>query len=116
MNYYSKCKGIIFVKGKVRNAKILQKIESDRNLAPNAERHAFYEVKEQLVEKAIALGANAVVDFDYGQKACPCLNSSLFLLDKEMDWHACGMAAILSKKRIREINNEMDGDISLPFA
>ena len=43
----------------------------------------------------IALGGNAVVNFQYGQKSSGWFKSMLLSLDDNIKWHGSGMAAII---------------------
>ena len=103
MAYTSIYKGIIFVEGEEASARVLGKVEYKKSFSFNAQSRTLDNVKDQLVDKAIAMGANAVVNFQYGQKTSGWFKSSLFQLDDNVKWYGSGMAAIIPETRKNEI-------------
>ena len=106
MAYISIYKGIVFVEGNESSAKILGNIEYKKLFTFNSQIQTLDCVKEQLAEKTIALGGNAVVNFKYGQKSSGWFKSSLFSLDDNIKWYGCGEAAIISEERKVELLSE----------
>ena len=103
MAYTTIYKGILFIEGDEPSAKILKNIEYKKNFSFNAQLQTLDSVKDQLVEKAIALGGNAIINFKYGQKSSGWFMSSLFSLDDNIKWYGNGTAAIISEERKNEI-------------
>ena len=103
MAYVSVYKGIIFIEGYEPTAKPLGKIEYKKLFSYNAQTQTLDCVKEQLIEKTMALGGNAVVDFQYGQKSSGWFKSCLLSLDDNIKWYGSGTAAIIPEDRIKEL-------------
>ena len=103
MAYTSIYKGIIFIEGTEPTATILGAVEYKKVCTFNSQIQTLDCVKDQLVEKTIALGGNAVVNFKYGQKSSGWFKSSLFSLDDNIKWYGNGLAAIISEEKKTEI-------------
>ena len=103
MAYTSMYKGIVFIEGCEPTAQLLGKVEYKKNFSFNAQIQTLDCVKEQLAEKAMMLGANAVVEFKYGQKSSGWFKSSLFSLDDNIKWFGGGIAAIVPENKIKEL-------------
>lgn len=69
MPYISKFEGIFFIEGYVRAFEEIQSIKSDLSFKFGAQLKNINDVKKDLAKKAKNLGANAVLNFKYGQKA-----------------------------------------------
>lgn len=108
MSYTSIYKGIIFVEGNEPSAKIIEKIEYKKLFSFNSQIQTLDCVKDQLAEKALALGGNAIVNFTYGQKSSGWFKSSLFSLDDNIKWYGSGTVAILSEDRRKEIYKNLN--------
>ena len=108
MAYTSLYKGFIFIEGNEPSAKLLGKVEYKKAFSYNAQLKTLDVVKEQLMEKAQALGANAVVNFTYGQKSSGWFKSSLLALDDNIKWYGDGMAAILPIEKVQEILEKLN--------
>lgn len=103
MAYVSIYKDIIFIEGSEPTAVPVGKIEYKKKFSFNAQLQTLNCVKDQLVQKAIALGANAVVEFQYGQKSSGWFKSSLLACDDNIKWYGSGVAARLPKEKVEEI-------------
>ena len=103
MAYISIYKGFIFIEGYEPTAKTLGKVEYKKNFSFNSQLQTLDCVKDQLIEKTIKMGGNAVVDFQYGQKSSGWFKSSLFSLDDNIKWYGSGTAALLPQEKIKEI-------------
>lgn len=103
MAYISIYKGIIFVEGFEPNAQLLGEVEYVKTFSFGQQDKTINCVKDQLAEKARALGGNAVLNFKYGQKSSGWLKSMLFNLDDNIKWYGSGIAAILHQERVNEI-------------
>ncbi len=98
MAYANKYRGIVFVEGRIPNAKILStRVDVDLSFKIGAQLKNLYDVKDRMVECAKKHGANAVLDFEYGQK------SRLFAIDDIAFWGK-GILAILPKEEYDKIN------------
>lgn len=102
MAYASIYKGIIFVEGEDPTAQLLGEIEYKKNFTYNSQIQGLDCVKDQLVDKTVALGGNAVLYFKYGQKSVGWFRASLLSLDDNIKWYGSGVAAILPEERIKE--------------
>ena len=108
MAYTSVYKGIVFIEGNEPSAYQLGIVEYKKNFSFNAQLLTLNDVKDQLVEKTVAMGGNAVVKFEYGQKSSGWFKSSLFSLDDNIKWYGSGVAAILPQEKISEIIKEKE--------
>ena len=97
MTYASIYKGIIFIEGQEPTAKHLGVIEFKKRLQIHSQLKTLDIVKDQLIEKNLALGGNAIIDFKYGQKTDGAF------------WYGSGISAIIPEetknKIIEKLNN-----------
>ncbi|MCR5068040.1 MAG: hypothetical protein K6A14_08280 [Erysipelotrichaceae bacterium] len=98
MAYKSIMDGIIFIEGEMKDARLLEPIKYVKDSFYNQQLKNLNDIKRQLVSKAKDMGANAVVDFKYGQKSTTMLRSMLLALDDNINWYAEGIAAILDEE------------------
>jgi len=84
---------IQFFEGNVKSAKILGPIIFQSGLLESAQAKSLFDVKRSLARQAKLLGANAVVDFEYGQKSVGFF-ASIFSRD-DVNWYGRGNAAIV---------------------
>ena len=103
MAYTSLYKDIIFIEGDEPTAQILGQVEYKKLFSYNAQIKTLDCVKDQLVEKTVALGGNAVIQFKYGQKSSGWFKSSLLALDDNIKWYGNGVAAILPEETRNKI-------------
>ena len=108
MAYTSIYKGIIFVEGFERSAKIIKNIEYKKLFSFNSQVQTLDCVKDQLAEQTVALGGNAVINFKYGQKSSGWFKSSLFSLDDTIKWYGCGAAAIIPENIKQQILEKLN--------
>lgn len=88
------CDGIAFYEGCPVAATRLQKVEAQiGGVLTSSQLSTLDDVKRALATQAKQLGANAVVDFQYGQKSVG-IWASLFSRD-DVNWHGNGMAAVV---------------------
>ncbi len=105
MAYSSVFNGFLFIEGPEPYAQPLGKVEY------NKYEHQFYnqqllgldKIKEQLLHKARALGANAIVDFTYGQKSTSWFRSMVLSFDDNINWYASGTAVTIPIERLRQL-------------
>ena len=90
------CDGIAFYEGRPPSASCMQKLEARLGgVLKSAQLSTLDDVKRVLAAQAKQLGANAVVDFQYGQKSVGIF-ASLFSRD-DVNWHGSGMAAVVTE-------------------
>ena len=107
MAYSSIYKGIIFIEGEEPTARLLQSVEYKKRHTFNAQLKTLDNVKDQLVEQALAQGANAIIRFTYGQKSVGWFRGLFFSIDDDVNWYANGVAAILQQSKVEEIINKI---------
>ena len=107
MAYITIYNGIIFIEGYEPTAKLLGKIEYKKSFSFNSQSKTLDCVKEQLAQKTLELGGNAVVDFKYGQKTVGWFKATLFSLDDDIKWYGSGVSAIIPEERIKEIMEKL---------
>lgn len=89
--------GIIFVEGKHPEATAIQKIEVSIG-GFSAQLKSLNDVKAKLAESARQLGANAVIEFKYGQK-------SSWWSGDSVKWYGSGVAAKLPEQTYQQITS-----------
>lgn len=92
MSYVSIYKGILFIERTIESATTLKKIEYKKFSSYNAQIQTLDCVKDQLAEKTISLGGNAVINFTYGQKSCDWFKSMLLCPDGNVKWFGSGFS------------------------
>lgn len=103
MAYISIYKGIAFIEGDEPNAKKLRRVEYVKDGFYNQQLKDLDAVKDQLAQKARAMGANAIMDFTYGQKSTSWFRSMLLAFDDNVNWYGSGTAIVVSPERMEEI-------------
>ena len=78
--YKTMYRGIAFVEGTIPGAQILEPYRVSLGFRFGAQLKNLRDVKDKFVEAALRCGANAVLDFTYGQK------SRLFAIDDVACW------------------------------
>lgn len=91
---------IIFVEGTVSGARILGGVACDLSFKIGAQLKNLNDVKKALAERARALGANAVLDFRYGQK-------SRWLAVDDVAFFGTGLAAVLPEAEYAKIRQKI---------
>ena len=91
---------IIFIEGIEPNSKTLAKIECDLSFKIGAQLKNLNDVKKDLAAKAHNIGANAILDFKYGQK-------SRWLAIDDVAYFGSGIAAIFSPVKYAEIKQKI---------
>lgn len=103
MAYKSLFDGILFVEGFEENIQVLGPVEYKKDLSFNQQLKNLDDVKRQLVEAAKNMGANAIINFEYGQKTIGFWKSIVFSRDDNVNWYAKGLAVIIDSSRMEEI-------------
>lgn len=107
MGYCSCFEGIFFVEGECEYIESKGKVEYKKDSFYNQQIKNLDMVKHQLADKAKRLGANAVINFIYGQKSTSALKSFLLGYDDNVNWYGSGEAVILSDEKIKEISDKI---------
>lgn len=108
MAYISLYQGFVFIEGNELNAKELGRVEYTKEglgAFYNQQLKDLNAVKDQLAQKAKAMGANAVMNFTYGQKSTTWFRSMFLGLDDNVNWYGSGTAIAISSERLDEIIN-----------
>lgn len=103
MPYCSVFENIIFVEGDCPCLRFLGSVKYKRTALYNQQLKNLDDVKHQLAGKAKLLGANAIINFTYGQKNLSWLRAALLLLDDNIRWYGSGDAVIISEEKRRQI-------------
>lgn len=103
MAYKSLYKGFLFVEGFEENIKVLGPVEYKKDYSFNQQLKNLDDVKDQMIEKAKAMGANAIINFEYGQKTIGFWKSIVLSHDDNINWYATGLAVVIDPVRLDEI-------------
>lgn len=106
--YKSIFDGIIFIEGKEENAKRLGTVEYKKDSLYNNQLQNLDNVKTQLASKAKSLGANAIANFEYGQKNVSWFRSLLLAFDDNINWYGSGVAVKLDETTYQEYKEEIE--------
>ena len=88
---------IIFIEGSEKFIKSFGKIEYRKDRYYNNQLQNIDNVKEQMSNKAKQLGANAIINFKYGQRNTTWLRSMLLAFDDNVNWFGSGEAVQLNE-------------------
>lgn len=91
---------IVFIEGNDLDAKRLAPIKCDLSFKLGAQLKNLRDVKADMAVKARQMGANAVLDFKYGQK------SRLLAMD-DVAYFGSGIGAMLSREKFAEIQERI---------
>ncbi len=103
MAYTSVYNGIIFIEGEEPGARILGTVEFQKEGFYNQQLKDLTMVKNQLANKAISMGGNAIKNFTYGQKSTSWFRSLLLSYDDNINWYGSGVVISLSPERREEL-------------
>lgn len=102
MAYKTVFKNIIFIEGYEKSNIEFGEIVYKKESLWNNQLKNLDDVKSQLADKAIALGANAVINFKYGQKNTSWFRSIFMQTDDNVNWFGDGVAVLLDQNRYEE--------------
>ena len=102
MAYKSLYKGIIFIEGQEDYIKNLGKVAYKKDSFYNNQLKNLDNVKEQLADKAIQAGGNAIINFKYGQKNTSWFRSMLLAFDDNVNWFGEGEIVILEENKYKD--------------
>lgn len=91
---------IVFVEGAVPDVRVIGGLLCDLSFRFGAQLKNLNDVKKDLAQKARVLGANAVINFKYGQK-------SQWLAVDDVAYFGSGQAAVLPQEEYDRIRNEI---------
>lgn len=103
MAYTTVYKGIAFIEGHEPCAKILGIVNYTKDAYYNQQLKDLSAVKDQMAQKARNMGANAIMNFTYGQKSTSWFRSMLLSFDDNINWYGSGTAIVISDERMNEI-------------
>ena len=96
---------VIFIEGHEPFEKHLGTVTYKKEGLYNNQLKNLDNVKAQLAEKAKKLGANAIINFKYGQKNTSWFRSLLLSLDDNVNWYGDGEAVKISNESYENIVN-----------
>lgn len=103
MAYTSMFENIIFVEGSCEFLNFMGNLEYKKDSFFNQQFRNLDDVKHQLAEKAKKLGANAIINFRYGQKTISFFKAMLLAADDNVNWYASGEAVVLTEEKFNEL-------------
>ena len=103
MAYKSIHKNIIFIEGHEDYIKNLGKVVYQMVSYYNSQFKNLDDVKEQLADKAIQAGGNAIINFKYGQKNTSWFRSFLLAFDDNVNWFGEGEVVCLDENKYSDI-------------
>ncbi len=103
MAYKSFTDGVIFVEGTMDTLRQVGTVEYTKESLFNSQLNNLGAIKKQLASKAKNMGANVVINFQYGQKSRGFWGSMLWGHDDNIDWYASGVAAVIDDLTFNEI-------------
>ena len=103
MAYTTVHNGILFIEGYEPDAKRIGPVEYRKEGFYNQQLKGLDVVKDQLAEKAKAMGGNAVMDFQYGQKSTSWFRSMLLSYDDNINWYGTGTVVNVPSDRYHQI-------------
>lgn len=103
MAYKSMTDGIIFVEGNIKSIRQLGNVKYTKESLFNSQLNNLGAIKKQLALKARAMGANAIINFQYGQKSKGFWGSWFWRYDDNIDWFGEGIAVVIDDTSYNEI-------------
>ena len=103
MAFTSMFENILFVEGSCEFLNFKGNVEYKKDSFFNQQFRNLDDVKHQLAEKAKQLGANAIINFRYGQKTVSFFKSILLGTDDNVNWYASGEAVVLTQEKFYEL-------------
>ena len=103
MAYTSSYEGIMFIEGHCEFAESKGNIEYKKDSFFNQQFRNLDDVKHQLAVKAKNVGANAIINFKYGQKTVSFFKAILLGTDDNVNWYANGEAVVLTDEKYNEL-------------
>ncbi len=103
MAYTTTYEGILFVEGYCDFIEFKCKVEYKKDSFFNQQFRNLDDIKHQLAEKAKNVGANAIINFKYGQKTISFFKSILLGTDDNVNWFAFGEAVLVSPEKKQEL-------------
>lgn len=91
---YTVTDGVAFVEGRVATLRIIQTLETSMDsMFRNTQLKSIESLKHAMAQRAIELGGNAVICFQYGQKQASFWRSLLSMDD--IYWQGKGIVAVV---------------------
>ena len=108
MSYKSMMDGIIFIEGNYNCVNELGPVKYTKDNIFNSQLKNLDYVKEQLAYKAHKMGANAIINFTYGQKSRGLLGSLFLINDDNIEWYADGTAVIIDDDSYKKLVSQFE--------
>lgn len=100
--FVTEYKGILFIEGKYSKGEVIQTVNTAiKGFFESPQVRNLDDVKARLATLAEKLDANAIVEFQYGQKSATFWES-LFSRD-DVHWYGSGLAVRLSEKQYQDL-------------
>lgn len=106
MAYTSLFNNIIFIEGDCENVSYKATLEYEKGSWFNQQFKNLDHIKFQFAEKAKNVGANAVINFKYGQKTTSFWKAMLFATDDNVNWYGSGTAVLIPEDKYLELVNK----------
>ncbi len=100
--YATVLNGVIFIEGTYPASKNIQRIETSIT-GFSAQLRSLTDVKIKMAAIAEQVGANAIIEFEYGQKS----PSFWGAFGDNVNWYGKGIAVLLSKREYLEIADSL---------
>ena len=104
MVYTTIYEGILFIEGHCDFIEFKSRVEYKKDSFFNQQFRNLDDIKHQLAEKAKMIGANAIINFKYGQKTIPFFKAILLGTDDNVNWFASGEAVVVSSAKYLELS------------
>ena len=104
MAYTTIFEDIIFIEGDCDFTEFKSKVEYKKTFF-NQQSKTLDDVKHQLADTAKSLGANAIINFKYGQKSASFFRAILFATDDNVNWVASGDAVVIANSNNKTKDN-----------
>ena len=110
MAYITVLDDFIFIEGDEPSGEVIGNVTYNKTIW-NQQLKSLDDVKKQLKETAVKMGANAIKNFTYGQKSVKWYIAMLLASDDNIKWHGEGTAIKLSEQRRLELINKVKSNI-----
>ena len=102
MAYTTVFEDITFVEGDSEFIEFKGKVEYKKTIF-NQQLKNLDDIKHQLADSAKKLGANAIINFKYGQKSLSFFKAMFFATDDNVNWFATGDAVVIADNQQKNL-------------
>lgn len=110
MAYKSIMDGVVFVEGPMDSIKQLGNVTHTQKGFFSQDMKTLSDIKKELVQKAHTMGANAIINFKYGQKSTSYLRAVALAWNANANWYAEGTAVVLDDAVYNKIVKQLTSD------